>query len=153
MDTAAATWGLLAKGQAIPKAVNHHGAGSELRIGGADLTAAGSLLLDFAYLSARIRGICERRACAVAEVGEPAALELERRLADIDACDTAADFAALCAEELLVLSGHRWALRLTENVQMELVAGHVKVPRTRTGATDWSRVTKFRIEAIGGTCD
>jgi hypothetical protein len=109
--------------------------------------------LDFAYLTARIKEICERRECAVAELGKPAARELERRLADIDACDTAVDFAALYEEDLLALSGHRWALCLTEDVGMQLVAAHVKVPLTKTGATDWSKVTKFRIEAIGGTND
>ena len=82
-----------------------------------------------------------------------AALELERRLADMDACDTAVDFQALCEAELSATSGHRWALRLTEDVQMQLVAAHVKVPLTKTGTTDWSRVTKFRIEAIGGAND
>jgi hypothetical protein len=101
-------------------------------------------------MTARIKEICERRACAVSNLGEPAALELERRLADIDACDTAAEFAALCQEELSFPSSHRWNLRLTENVMMQLVAGHVKVPLTKTGTTDWSKVTKFRIEGIGG---
>ena len=109
--------------------------------------------MDFAYLTDRIRDICEQRARAVAEVGELAALELERRLADMDACDTAAEFAALCEGELLELSPHQWALRLAENVQMALTAGHVRVPRTRTGTTDWSKVTRFRIEMIGGTDD
>lgn len=109
--------------------------------------------LDFAYQTARIKDICERRARAVAELGEPAALELERRLADIDACDNAADFAALCGSELLVLSGHRWALPLAEGVRMELVAGHVKARLAATDATDWGKVTKFRIDEIGGTDD
>ena len=104
-------------------------------------------------MTARIRDICERRACAVTELGESAALELERRLADIDACDTAFDFEALCEGELSAVSAHRWALRLTEDVRMQLIAAHVKVPLTKAGATDWSKVTKFRIEAIGGTND
>jgi hypothetical protein len=52
-----------------------------------------------------------------------------------------------------VLTGHRWALRLTEDVQMQLVAAHVRVPLTKSGATDWCKVTKFRIEAIGVTND
>ena len=114
---------------------------------------AGPPSVDFAYSTARIKNICERRVCAVAELGEPATLELGRRLADIDACDTAADFVALYGGELLSLSGHRWALCLVEDIKMQLVAAHVKVPLTKTGATDWTKVTKFRIETIGGKND
>jgi hypothetical protein len=38
-------------------------------------------------------------------LGEAVALDLERRLADIDACDNALEFQALCADDLVELSG------------------------------------------------
>ena len=109
--------------------------------------------MEFTFLTVRIREICERRASAVAQLGEGAALDLERRLADIDACDNALEFQALCADDLEELSGHRWALHLADRCRMELVAGHAKSRLTETGATDWGKVTRLRIEAIGGTDD
>ena len=109
--------------------------------------------LEFAFLTARIKVICERRAYAVATLGEEAALDLERRLADIDACDDALEFRALCGDDLAELSGHRWALHLASGCRMELVAGHARPRLTETGATDWGKVRRLRIEAIGGDGD
>jgi hypothetical protein len=109
--------------------------------------------LEFAFLKACIREICERRARAVAALGEAAAFELERRLAEMEACENAAEFAELCGDELVVVSGVRWSLGLAEGIGMELIAGHVNPPLTETGVTDWSKVTRLRIEAIGGTHD
>ena len=105
--------------------------------------------MEFTFLTARMKEICERRASAVAQLGEAAALDLERRLADIDACENALEFQALCADDLVELSGHRWVLHLTEGCRVELVAGHAKSRLTETGATDWRKVTRLRIEAIG----
>lgn len=107
--------------------------------------------MEFTFLTARMKEICERRACAVAQLGETAAFDLERRLADIDACDNALEFRALCADELVELSAHRWVLHLTNRCRLELVAGHAKSRLTETGATDWRKVTRLRIEAIGGS--
>jgi hypothetical protein len=109
--------------------------------------------LEFTFLTARIKEICERRASALAEFGEATALDLERRLADIDACDNALEFRSLCDDELVELSGHRWALLLVGGCRMELVAGHVKSRLTGAGATDWGNVTRLRIEAIRGDDD
>ena len=78
--------------------------------------------MEFTFLTVRIKEICERRASAVAEFGEEAALDLERRLADIDACDNALEFRALCDVGLVELSEHRWALRLAGRCRMELTS-------------------------------
>ena len=109
--------------------------------------------LEFTFLTARIREICERRAAAVAQLGEAAALDLERTLADIDACDDALEFQVLCGDDVVELSGHRWALHFASKYRMELVAGHIKARLTETGATDWGKVTRLRIEVIGGSND
>lgn len=107
--------------------------------------------MDFAFLTTRIREICERHARAVAEIGEQAAVELQRRLADIDACNDAAEFEALCGADLQAISGHSRALPLTDGVRLVFVSGHAKPRLTKTGATDWGKVTRIRIEAIGET--
>lgn len=109
--------------------------------------------LEFTFQTARIKEICERRTFAIAELGSEAALDLERRLADIDACDNALEFRALCDDDLVELPGHRWTLHLAGKCRVELVVGHVKSRITETGATDWGKVTRLRIEAIGGSND
>jgi len=107
--------------------------------------------VDFSFATATIKDICERRECAVRVLGEAAAIELERRLADIEACDNALEFGALCGEELQRVSGHRWSLHLADGIRLEVVAGHVKPRLTETGATDWGKVTRLRIESVGGS--
>lgn len=109
--------------------------------------------MEFAFLDERIKELCERRSRAVAELGEEAARELERRLADIEACDNAAEFAALSGDELVTVSGHRRALHLACGISMAFVSGHTKPRLTETGATDWRKVMRLRIEAIGGGTD
>jgi hypothetical protein len=59
----------------------------------------------------------------------------------------------LCGDDLVELSGHRWALQLMGGWRLELVSGHAKPRLTATGATDWGKVTRMRIEAIGGSND
>ena len=87
------------------------------------------------------------------ELGEEAALDLERRLADIDACEDAMEFRALCQDDLVETSEHRWCLHLAGGCQVEIVAGHAKPLRTETGGTDWGKVKRLRIESIGGNDD
>lgn len=109
--------------------------------------------MEFAFLTDPIREICQRRALAIEELGEEAALDLERKLADIDACGDALEFRALCHDDLEELSEHRWLLRLSGGWHVEMVAGHAKPRRTETGATDWGKVTRLRIEALGRSDD
>ena len=109
--------------------------------------------MEFTFLTSRIKDICERRAYAVVELGEQAALDLERKLADIDACEDALEFRRLCHDDLVEMSEHRWRLRLAGGCCMELVSGHVKPRRIETGATDWGKVARLRIEAVGGSDD
>jgi hypothetical protein len=109
--------------------------------------------LEFNYLNAQIQKICEKRQTAVAELGEAAALDLERTLADIDACDHALDFRALYVDIVEELSPHRWAVRLAGGCNLELASAHVGPRLTKTGVTDWGKVTRLRIEAVGGRND
>lgn len=93
--------------------------------------------------------MCEKRAHAVETLGEIAALELERRLADIEACDTAEEFSTLCGNELTRISPHKWLLSLDKGCSIILSCGHSKPRLTTSGATDWPNVRRFRIEEIG----
>lgn len=108
--------------------------------------------MEFTFLTAPIKQVCERRASAIAELGDEAALDLERKLADIDACDNALEFRALC-DSIVELSGHRWAIQLVGGRYVEIVVGHARSRLTETGATDWGRVTRLRIEAFGESDD
>lgn len=104
--------------------------------------------MEFSYETARIKELCEKRVPAVEEFGEEAALDLERRLADLEACDNAVEFLVLCEGDLVQLAGHRWRLQLRGGASIEFISGHLKQLLTETGETDWSKVTRLRIKAI-----
>lgn len=93
------------------------------------------------------------RVSAVAALGEGAAFDLERVLADIDACDNALEFRVLYDNDLVELSEHRWAVRFGGECRMELVSGHKRPQLTGTGATNWCKVVRLRIEKVGGSND
>lgn len=107
--------------------------------------------LELSFATSRIRDLCERREEAVSAMGLDAALELEQRLADIEAVDNAADLIALLSNEMAERSSYIWSLRLSSGHTLVLVSGHAKRRHvTSGGATDWGRVTRMRIEEIEG---
>jgi len=104
--------------------------------------------LELSFSNAGLRDICEKREVAVASMGLSAALELEDRLADIDASDTVVDFALLFPDDVIDQSPEKRFLRLKSGHQLVFRSGHVKTPTTSTGATDWGKVSRMRIVAI-----
>ena len=93
--------------------------------------------MEFTFATNRIKEICEE-----------AALDLERMLADLEACDDAREFFALCGSDLEGVTADRWLLRLSGGCRIEVVAGHVKPRLTETGEMDWGRVRRLRIEEV-----
>ena len=70
------------------------------------------------------------------------------RLADIEALDTSAEFATLFPDDVLDRSPHERSLRLLTGHKIVFRSGHVNTPTTRTGATNWTEVTRMRIVAL-----
>ncbi len=104
--------------------------------------------MELAFSTTDVRDVCEKHDAAVAAIGDSAALELEARLADIDAVETVAELAAIFSDQLLERTAHEKSLRLNSGYQLVFQAGHVKTPLTSEGATDWAKVSKIRVVAI-----
>jgi hypothetical protein len=106
--------------------------------------------LELSFATLTIRDLCEHREDAVATLGLDAALELEQRLADIDAIDNAAELIALFGEVVTALSSNTLSLHLSTGHKVVLASGHPTPRVTEKGATDWGKVTRMRVDQIGG---
>jgi hypothetical protein len=76
------------------------------------------------------------------------AQELERRLADLVAAENFAEFTALFSQDVIESSPDQRSLRLNAHYQLNFEAGHVNVPRTASGTSDWAKVSRIRITAL-----
>jgi len=104
--------------------------------------------LELSFGTTQLRDVCERRGVAAAALGMSAALELEQRLADIDALQTVTELASLFPDKITDRSEHEQSLRLQSGHELVFHSGHRKTPFTTDGATDWAKVTRVRIVAI-----
>ena len=104
--------------------------------------------VELAFATVELRRICESRRRATAVIGATAAHELAQRLADLSALATVADLADLFASDIIDRSQSERAVRLEAGYNLVFRAGHVEVPLTKDGATDWSWVSRIRITAL-----
>ena len=104
--------------------------------------------MDLAFQTKELRDVCERRAVATAKIGVAAALELEQRLADIDAVETAAELIRLFPDYVVKRASDEFLLRLSSGHELVLRSGHVETATTPDGSTDWTKVMRFRVMAL-----
>ena len=109
--------------------------------------------VELTFASTELRGICESRRRAISAVGVHAARELEQKLADLAALPTVADLAELLSDSIIERSPAEKAIRLKAGYHLVFCAGHVKVPLTSFGATDWAKVSRIRIIALESARD
>jgi len=107
--------------------------------------------VELTFGTTELRGICERRRRATAAIGAQAARELEQRLADFAALATVADLAGLFGENIIERSPIERSIRLKAGYDLVFCVGHVQVPCTPSGATDWAKVSRIRIMALEAT--
>ena len=104
--------------------------------------------MELVFATVELRSTCENRRTATTVMGAQAARELSQRVADLIALNTVADLADLFAEDILDRSPTERALRLRAGHDLVFCAGHVQVPMTEGGGTDWTRVSRIRIIAL-----
>jgi hypothetical protein len=104
--------------------------------------------LEFNYVTLELREICENRRKAVAALGAPAAHVLKQCLADLAALPTAADLAILFEGQMTVRSSSERLINLGSGRHLVFCAGNLKDPRTESGETDWSKVSRIRILGV-----
>jgi len=107
--------------------------------------------VELAFASAELRSICESRRKATAVLGLQAALELEQRLADLAALSTVAELDALFPAAVIEHSPAERSIRLEAGYSLVFCVGHIEVPRTSSGATDWAKVSRIKITALEPT--
>ena len=105
--------------------------------------------MQLAFATKRLRSLCEDDLLARAELGNEAAVVLQRRLADIDA---ASNVAELPPSTGLVIRNQVGAtercIALNADWVMTFCANHFPVPMHVDGAVDWSHVTRVKILQI-----
>jgi len=108
----------------------------------------GRSLLEISFDTEEVRDLCERRSIATERLGQPAALALERCLADIEATDNMIELATLLPGEVQTVSPNERKIPIGTNLMLLVRSGHAVLPELSTGETDWTRVTRLRIMAI-----
>lgn len=81
-------------------------------------------------------------------MGAEAARELSQRLADLAAVATVAELVDLFPTNVIDRSPTERAVRLRAGHDLIFRAGHVQIPVTEDGGTDWTRVSRIRIIAL-----
>jgi hypothetical protein len=104
--------------------------------------------LELSFSTIELREIFEKRATAVEAIGIEAALELEQRLADIEALENVSDFTALFSDNTISRSPHEQSFQLKTGHEVIFRSGHVNTPATTSGAIDWTKVTRMRIVSL-----
>ena len=103
--------------------------------------------MDLAFEDEQLRAICIKRGRAVAVLGPEVAHELNKRIADVRAAETALD---LLVGTRFVDGGGYEALHvsLASGFELILVANHVQNPTTASGKMDWGKVVRVKVLEI-----
>lgn len=104
--------------------------------------------MELSSSTAEIRDICEQRGEARAKLGDDAALELARVLADIEAFDTFADFTATFGHLITDRGEAEKCFRMETGHLIVFRAGHPRNLGSRATPTDWVNTTRLMITAI-----
>jgi len=81
-------------------------------------------------------------------IGVSAGLELHRRLADIEAVETADELSALFPELVVNRSLNERGLIFAEGYTLVFRSGHVQTPLDAAGTPDWGNITRIRLMGI-----
>ncbi len=106
--------------------------------------------LELSFATRELRDICEKRSVAVSILGLSSALELEQRIADIEALENVSDLIELFPE-CVVQMGTGFSLQIEAAYKVVFCAGHVSTPLTSVGTVNWEKVTRIRIVALEAT--
>lgn len=104
-------------------------------------------LVDLAFEDEQLRAICIKRGRAIAVLGPDVAHELNKRVADIRAAETALD---LLVGMRVVGDGGYEAMHvcLLNEFELVLVANHIQNPTTVSGKIDWAKVVRVKVLEI-----
>lgn len=104
--------------------------------------------MEFAFATTELRSLCESRAKATSILGSVVARELKSRLADLAASDSVTGYAALFPDDIGERSSTERYIKLSSGHRLTFCAGHVRIPLTNSGATDWEKVSRIKFIAL-----
>jgi hypothetical protein len=102
--------------------------------------------LELSFLNIELRHICEDESVAIKEFGPEIALQLQRRLVDLDVAKYVAE---LPVGNPGKLGGERYKVDVLGNVRIIFSPNPIKIPRDANRQVDWSRVSRIKILEIG----
>jgi plasmid maintenance system killer protein len=105
-------------------------------------------VLELAFETRSIRGICEKQKKAESKLGVKLANKLKRRLADLLAAPTAEDIIAGKPTVEKGIPHERMSVQLGDGFRLVFIANHNQNPVLKGGAVDWSKVNRIRIIEI-----
>ena len=106
--------------------------------------------MDLAFENEQLRSMCIKRGRAVAVLGPEIAHELNKRVADVRAAETAMDL--LVRTHVVASEGYEsMHVALADGFALVLVANHVQNPTTASGKIDWSMVARVKVLEISRT--
>lgn len=103
--------------------------------------------MELSSFTAEIRDICEKRSEAAAKLGYAAATELARVLADVDACETFAEFEAMFGDQISDKSETEKSFQMKTGTIL-FRSGHPRNLGTQSVPTDWPGTTRLMITKI-----
>lgn len=104
-------------------------------------------LVDLAYEDEQLRALCIKRGRALAVLGPDVAHELNKRIADVRAADSATDLlvGTRVVDHEAIQAMH---ISLANGFELVLVANHVQNPTTGSGKIDWGKVMRVKVLEI-----
>jgi len=109
-------------------------------------------ILELTFVSEIIRDICYNEDQAKAMLGEPVALALKRRLADIRAEEFVTGLLAGTPKEIIHNGSPAYKLNLSTQDLLIFCSGHTPSPTFKDGRLDWHQVSRVKLIQIGPIC-
>lgn len=104
--------------------------------------------MELSSSTPEIRDICEKRSKARAKLGDDAALELGRILADIEAFDSFPAFASMFGDRITDRGEAEKSFQMETGHLIVFRAGHPRNLGAGAIPTDWANTTRLLIIAI-----
>ncbi|MBS0240353.1 MAG: hypothetical protein JSR89_18225 [Proteobacteria bacterium] len=101
--------------------------------------------MELSFATVELRSICENRRKAATVLGVVESNELLARVGDLMASETMGEFIDLFPKEVVAYPPDEYLIQLKSGFGLRVVAGHLEIPRTESGATDWSQVSRIKI--------
>lgn len=109
-------------------------------------------LLELTFVSETIRDICYNEDQAKVMLGEPVALALKRRLADMRAEEFVTGLLAGSPGEITYQGNPAYKLNLSTQELLIFCSGNTPSPKLEDGSMNWDQVSRVKLMQIGPIC-